>query len=86
MTIKGFDALEKSEQEDFASACAKRKLSQADFLVALDDAYPISGIGHIRRVVNVARHGRGEGRPYPAGSGTSWLMAFEQDLLNGVFD
>jgi hypothetical protein len=85
MTIKWLEELPADEVQDFGSACAKRGMVGADFEVCADEAYPVNGIGHIRRIAFVKRKGRPEGKEYPAGSGTSWTAAFEVDLLAGVF-
>jgi hypothetical protein len=86
LVVKGYDALDESEQEDFSTACEKRGLSPSDFTVSIEEKYPAVGVGHIHRIVHVAKCGRKEGRSYPAGSGTAWNYAFEQDLLAGKFD
>jgi hypothetical protein len=86
MTFKSYDELESSEKEYFASVCAKCKLSPADFHVTLEEGYQAEKIGNLLRVVHVARLGRNGGKHYPARTGTSWLIAFEQDLLGNLFD
>ena len=86
MAFKTLDQFPQSEKADFETSCAKRKLNAADFVVALEEQYPAAGIGHIHRIVHVRRENFADEKADPAGSGSAWNVAFEVDLLAGVYD
>ncbi|WP_454751650.1 hypothetical protein [Cupriavidus necator] len=74
------------EREDFEAACAKYRFIPGDFEVGANEAYPADGgPGNIAREVTVVRKATNDLQIYPAGSGTSWTVEFEQHLSQGIF-
>ena len=86
MAFKRFDEIEKTERDDFETACKKRGLTASDFEVTVEESLPVQGIGHLKRTAYVRRTTKKDGIKYPAGSGTHWLVDFEADLLSGKYD
>ncbi|HWW06795.1 hypothetical protein [Collimonas sp.] len=86
MTTKTLAELARDEQDIFAAVCAEHGLETVQFLVYVEELYPVVGGGCIERQAYVQRLSNQVARIYPAGSGTSWIMIFSGDLVDGEFD
>ena len=83
---KTFEDLPKSEQEDFVHACKTYGHRPEDLKVTFWVKYPSDGQpGPIARQVRVANSLTETVWQYDGGNGTSWTMAFENDLKKHNF-
>ncbi|MHA7680835.1 hypothetical protein [Cupriavidus sp. PET2-C1] len=86
MVQKLFYELPADERENFESACARHGFVPEDFDVAAEEGTPLAdSLNHTLREITVTRVIGSEVRRYPDGAGSSWIAAFEQDLLQDVF-
>ncbi|WP_211463193.1 hypothetical protein [Collimonas silvisoli] len=86
MSTKTLAELPRNEQDDFAAVCAEHGLETVQFLVYVEELYPVVGGGCIQRQAYVERSSNQVARTYPAGFGASWIIAFSVDLVEGEFD
>lgn len=86
MTTKTLAELARDEQDDFAAVCAGHGLETVQFLVYVEEIYPVAGGGCIERQAYVQRLSNQVARIYPACFGTSWIKIFSGDLIDGEFD
>lgn len=86
MVQKLFYELPADERENFESACARHGFVPEDFDVAAEEGTPLADSpNHTLREITVTRVIGSEVRRYPDRAGSSWIAAFEQDLLRDVF-
>ena len=74
-----------TEQEDVTAACSKVGLSADDFEINVEENFPVEGVGHLSRIAHVPRKSNKVGKEYYAGSGSTWPMQFELDLLASFY-
>ena len=75
-----------TEWEDFENALKKYRRKGVEFYVeeSVHPAQPVTG-GYIRGTVTVTHKPTAFNKTYKAGTGSSWVVEFDDDLAGGLY-
>ena len=86
MRTIAFTSFPQDEQDRFRSSCRWWRKKPDDFVVKAEEPdMPPGPPAPTERDVIVVHKPTGKGRRYGAGSGTNWILKFEDDIQAGYF-
>ena len=80
--------MNKSELDDFKTALSKHGYSETDFELNEIDLtnWTPNTIVSIHGEITIKRKSTNKKRTYPSGNGTHWVVDFETELKQGIFN
>jgi len=77
--------LDQAARDDFAMLATAAGFNPTDFEITAIEDPSAPGAPSVHGHVIVVRRSNGFRKSYPAGPGTSWVLAVEEDLKSGAF-